>query len=95
MYVDASSYAVTGYVVQCDDAMVENPIAFFSSKLSASHRNLSTIEREAYAALLAVKKYRGWLFGSKIIIHSDHNPLIFLTESAPKSSKVIRWLSPG
>jgi len=27
----------------------------------------------------------------KIIIHSDHNPLTFLTESAPKSSKLIRW----
>ena len=91
VYVDASSYAVAGYVVQCDDAGVEHPVAFFSSKLSASQTNWSTIEREAYAALLAVKKYREWLFGSKIIIHSDHNPLTFLTESAPKSSKLVRW----
>jgi len=91
VYVEASSYAVAGYVVQCDDAMVEHPIAFFSSKLSASQRNWSTIEREAYAALLAVKKYREWLFGSKIIIHSDYNALTFMTESAPKSSKLMRW----
>ena len=38
-----------------------------------------------------MRKYREWLFGSKIIIHSDHNPLTFLTESAPKSSKLMRW----
>jgi len=29
VYVDASLYAVAGYVVQCVDAMVEHPIAFF------------------------------------------------------------------
>ena len=91
VYVDTSSYAVAGYVVQCDDAGVEYHVAFFSSKLSASQRNWSTLDREAYAALLAVKKYREWLFGSKIVIHSDHNPLTFLTESAPKSSKLMRW----
>jgi len=91
VYVDASSYAVAGYVVQCDDAMVEHPVAFFSSKLSTSQKNWSTRESEAYTALLAVKKYREWLFGFKIIIYSDHNPLTFLTESAPMSSKLIRW----
>ena len=58
VYVDASSYAVAGYVVHCDDAMVEHLITFFISKLSASQRNWSTIEREAYAALLVVKNYR-------------------------------------
>jgi len=36
VYVDDSSYAVAGYVMQCDDAMVEYSVAFFSSKLSAS-----------------------------------------------------------
>jgi len=41
--------------------------------------------------LMAVKKYRHWLFGSKVIVHSDHNPLTFLTESAPKSNKLMRW----
>jgi len=73
-YVDASSYAVAGYVVQCDDAGDDHPVAFFSSKLSASERNWSTTEREAYAALLTVKKYREWLFGSKIIFTATTIP---------------------
>jgi len=91
VYVDASSYAVAGYIAQCDDAGVEHPVAFFSSKLTASQRNWSTIEREAYAVLMAVKKYRDWLYLSRVVVHSDHNPLTFLTESAPKSSKLMRW----
>jgi len=58
VYVDASSYAVPGYIAHCDDAGVEHTVAFFSSKLTASQRNWSTIEQEAYAVLMAVKKYR-------------------------------------
>jgi len=49
------------------------------------------MEQEAYAVLMAVKKYRDWLYLSRVVIHSDHNPLTFLTESAPKSSKFTRW----
>ena len=52
---------------------------------------LSTIEREAYAALVALRKYRNWIFGSRVTVHSDHNPLLCITESAPKSAKLMRW----
>ena len=74
-----------------NDLGVEHPIAFFSSKLIPAQRNLATIEREAYAVLVAVNKFKHWFFGSKVTIHSDHNPLTYLTESAPKSSKLMRW----
>ena len=30
-----------------------------------------------------------WFFGSKLIIHSDHNPITYLTASAPKSSNLM------
>jgi len=29
---------------------------------------------------------------SQVIIYSDHNPLSFLTETASKSAKLIRWV---
>ena len=51
----------------------------------------STIEREAYAALMALQKYRNWIFESEVTVHSDHNPLLYLTESVPKSAKLMRW----
>jgi len=47
----------------------------------------STIEREAYAVLVALKKYRSWIFGTKVTLYSDRNPLQYLTESASKSAK--------
>ena len=80
-----TAYAVGGLIVQRDDLGVEHPIAFFSSKLTPAQRNWATIEREA------VNKFKHWFFGSKVTIHSDHNPLTYLTESAPISSKLMRW----
>jgi len=70
---------------------VEVPVAFSSTKLTGAQRSWSTIEREAYAALVALQKYRKWIFGTKVTVHSDHNPLLYLTESAPKSPKLMRW----
>ena len=60
-------------------------------KLNDTQRPWSTIEREAFATLSCLQKYRSWLFGSKVTIHSDHNPLLYLTESVPKSSRLMRW----
>ena len=90
VYVDTSGYAISGILTQKDESGVEYPIAFFSSKLTPTQKNWATIEREAYAVLVAVMKYRNWFFGSKVTIHSDYNPLTYLTESAPMSSKLMR-----
>jgi len=34
--------------------------------------------------------FKHWFFGSEAIVHSDCNPLTYFTESAPKSSKLVR-----
>jgi len=75
---------------QRDDLGVEHPIAFFRTTLIPAQRNWATTERLAYAVPVAVNKFKHWVFGSKVTIHSDHNPLPYLTESVPKSSKLIR-----
>ena len=91
IHVDASQDACGGFISWLDDEGTDRPIAFFSTKFTNTQRNWSTIEREAYAVLTAVQKYRHWICGSKVIIHSDHNPLTFLVSAAPKSSKLMRW----
>ena len=91
IYVDASANAAACYLVQKDDSGVERPIAFFSSKFTHAQRNYAVIEREALAVVWALQKYKEWVFRNKVIVHSDHNPLTFLTASAPKSSKLMRW----
>jgi len=91
--VDASDHTVSGVLLQVDDTGIEHPIAFYSCKLSKTQQAWATVEKEAFAALSALRKYRQWVFGAKIVIFSDHNPLTFLTESAPKSAKLMLGIS--
>lgn len=91
LHVDASQHTVSGALMQVGEDEIEHPIAFFSQKLNATQRNWAVIEKEAYAALTAVRRYYNWVFGAKLVIISDHNPITYLTETAPKSSKLMRW----
>ena len=89
--VDASQHAIGCCLIQWNEAGVELPIAFASVKLQPNQTRWSTVEREAYAVIWALKKFRPWIFWSKVTVFSDHNPLTYLTEAAPKSSKLARW----
>ena len=91
LHVDASDHTVAGALTQMNENGVECPIAFFSWKLSDSQKNWATIEKEAYAALKTLHRVKQWVFGCSVTILSDHNPLVYLTQSAPKSAKLLRW----
>ena len=88
---DASEKSVGSCLIQWDASGAEKPIAFASAKLSHTQMKWSTIEREAYAVIFALRKFRNFIFGSKITVFSDHNPLLYLRECAPKSAKLTRW----
>ncbi|XP_055932981.1 uncharacterized protein LOC129963003 [Argiope bruennichi] len=91
LYTDASATAVGACLAQIGDDGKEKPIAFFSKKLTATQTRWATIEREAYAVLEALKKYDTWIFGARVQVISDHNPLTYLTQQTPHSAKLTRW----
>ncbi|GFQ97591.1 retrovirus-related Pol polyprotein from transposon 297 [Trichonephila clavata] len=75
--------------VYIDENGIEHPIAFYSKKIN--QMNWSLIEREAYAALSALKKFDCWIFGSQIQVVYDHYPLTYLTKGLPHYTKLARW----
>jgi len=85
LLVDASNVAVGCCLIQWTEGKQEKPIAFASCKLTATQSAMSTIERKAYAVIYALRKFRNFVF------FSDHNPLMYLRECAPKSAKLTRW----
>jgi len=91
LHTDASAVSVGCHLSQCDDAGQEHPIAFASQKLTPTQCAWATIEREAYAVIWALGRFRDIVFGSHITIFVDHNPLKYLTERASKSAKLTRW----
>ncbi|GFS68635.1 retrovirus-related Pol polyprotein from transposon opus [Trichonephila clavipes] len=91
LYTDVSATAIGACLSQNDEKGKENPIAFFSKKLTETQTRWATIEREAYAVIEALKRFDSWIFGAEIEVISDHNPLTYLTLTTPQSAKLTRW----
>jgi len=79
LFVDASVIAVGAALIQCDHQGRFRPIVFASSKLTPTQQRWSTIEREAYASFWALPKDKYSIFGSRIVLYSDPNPVTFVT----------------
>jgi len=91
LYTDAGQISVGSCLAQTDEQNVEHAVAYGSQKLTAAQSAWSTIEREAYAVVWALKRFHSIIFGAQISVFTDHNPLKYLAECAPKSAKLTRW----
>ena len=88
---DASEYAVGACVTQRDSSGEERPIVFASSKLSDTQRRWSILEKEAHAVVYTLQRFDHMIFGCRILIYTDHDPLQYLINNSPKCMKLTRW----
>jgi len=88
---DAYNIAVGCCLIQWTECKQEKPIAFASCKLTATQSAMSTFEREPLAVIYVLRKFRNFVFATEVTIFSDHSPLMYLLECAPKSAKLTRW----
>ena len=91
--VDASGVAVGGVLSQVQNDGIVHPVAYFSTSLTPTQRKWSTYNQEAYAMVCAVEHWHVYLTGTKFILNSDHNPLIFLQRKGEIRGKVARWVA--
>lgn len=87
---DASELAVAACFSQ-REGDGDHPIAFLSKRLSPSQAKWAVIEREAYAIVWALGKLNSWVFGRRVVVRTDHNPLVYLMRAASSSSRLTRW----
>jgi len=90
-YVDSSDSTIGAVLLQSMLEQGNKPVAFASQKLTSTQKSWSTIEKEAFAAIWALNKFRNWIFNKPVNVYSDHNPLTYINESATKSAKLMRW----
>ena len=88
---DASGDAVAACLAQTQTDGTEKPIAYASSKLTETQKKWSTIEREGYAVIFALRRFESYLIAAPVVIISDHNPLRYIVECSPKSARLTRW----
>jgi hypothetical protein len=91
LFTDASDLALGVALTQLAEDGSHKPVAFASAKFSGAQLNWSTIEKEAYSVIYALKKFEHLLFGHEIHLWSDHNPLSYITSSVPQAPKLTRW----
>lgn len=93
---DASDHAIAAVLTQNS-----RPIAFYSRTLNPSEQNHSAIEKEAYAIVESLKKWRHFLIGKYFRLITDQRSVSFMFDSKHaskiKNDKIQRWrleLSP-
>jgi hypothetical protein len=70
------------------------PIYFHSENFNGVVINYPTYDKELYALVQSVKKWKHYLLGKETIIHTDHQPLQYLqSQTKLQQAKHIRWMS--
>ena len=71
------------------------PVAFFSRTLSPHELKYPSVEKEAYAIVEALKKWRHFLLGRKFVLITDQRSVSFMFNSEArgkvKNEKITRW----
>ena len=68
---DASSHGLGAVILQ-----EGRPIAYGSRSLTATQMNYAQIEKELLAIVFGCERFRQYLYGKEVTVHTDHKPLI-------------------
>ena len=91
LYTDASEYAVGAILAQLDENDEERVVHYLSQQLNHTQRKWAVIEKEAWALVVALKKFRQYLLGAQFVVYTDHKPLRSLFTSEMKNARIQRW----
>ncbi|XP_074313733.1 uncharacterized protein LOC141648925 [Silene latifolia] len=88
---DASDVAVGAVLGQRKNGKL-HAIYYASKTLDEAQANYTTTEKELLAVIYAMNKFRSYLVGSKVIVHTDHMALRHLLIKKESKPRLIRWI---
>jgi hypothetical protein len=84
---DANGVAI-GEVLSQDNRHV----AYFNEKLNETKRNYSTYDKEFYAIIQSLKKWRHYLVPQEFVLYSDNQALQFITRQEKLNQRHAKWV---
>ena len=72
---DASAYGLGAVLLQLQNGLWQ-PVAFASRALSETETHYAQIEKEALALTWALERFAEYVLGKKVILETDHKPLV-------------------
>lgn len=91
LHVDASQFAVGGFLTQEDDERRTIVIAYNSKKLTAEEQNYTANDRELLALVHGLQRFRCYLEGTSFSVITE-NQVVSLFLKAKLSRREARWL---
>ena len=86
---DANDYEM-GAVLGQRTEKIFRAIYFASKTFNKAQENFSTIEKEMLAMVFACEKFRPYILGSYVIIHTDHVAIKYLMTKKDVKPRLIR-----
>ena len=88
---DASDYAIEAVLGQKRERMFQ-VIHYARHTLNDAQLNYATIEKELLAIVFSFDKFRPYLIGNKVIVHTDHSAIKHLMTKKDAKPRLIWWV---
>jgi hypothetical protein len=67
-------------------------IAYASRMLDEAQCNYHTTEKELFAVVFALEKFKSYLLGTKFIVFTDHVALRYILKKKESKPRLIKWI---
>ena len=89
---DASDYGIGGVLSQCIEG-TEHVIAYYSKSLNPAQQKYCTTRRELLAVVATLDHFKGYVWGPKFLVRTDHAALVWLKNLKNIQGMLARWLA--
>ncbi len=79
-------------MLQYDDEGLPRAVGYFSKKFKQAEVRYSATDREALAIVLTCRQFHHYLWGTRFIIRTNHQPITTVFRQRTKSPRMNRWM---